>query len=242
MDDILVLTNGYNKQNYIKKNSLQLTPRKVMTFSEFKEKLTFSYDERALYEVMKETGVSYGVARLYLMNLTDQKIDTPKIRLLNQIYHHLQEKKLLIQNPLFKDFVKSKKILVYGNTSLNKEEKKLLSGYSYTISKVENYPNRKYPLYSLATLEEEVYFLASKISKLSKEGILPHQIKILNLDDEYRMMIEKIFAWYHIPTSIGVNRSIIGTKIVKDFLEYSSLQEGLEKLQGEIHTPLEEKI
>ncbi len=242
MEETLILTSKENKKKYLEKSSLTLSPRKVMTFSELKEKLTFSYDERAIYEVMKETGVSYGISKLYLENLTNIEVPSSKIQLLNQLYQMLEEKGLLQHTSLFAHALQHKKIMIYGKEHLTKEEKNLLKGYSYTVQEFPFYERESYPLYILDTAEEEVYFLACQIAQLLKNKVRPKNIKIVNLDDEYRLLIEKIFAWYHIPTNIQVEYAIYGTKLVKTFLSYSSWEEGFLVLSQQVHTPLEEKI
>ncbi len=239
MNDTLILTTNGNKKSLLEKDSNKLVLRKYMTFQELKEKLFFSYDERALYEVMKREKVSLGIAKIYLGNLYYLNGSSSKIDRLKSIYEYLSSSNLLYKTSLFSSFLERQKVFVY-KTFLSKEEKKLLEGISYQCMDNETYKNRKLPIYEISTLEEEAYFLAHQICKLLKNGVEPNKIKIINVNDEYRMAISRIFSWYHIPTNIELGKSIYGTSIVKRFLSLEDTEESLTKLGDSIHT-LEEK-
>lgn len=242
MEETLIITTNSNKKELLKKDSQSLSRKKYMTFQELKEKLFFSYDERALYEIMKKEKVSLGIAKIYLDNLYFLEGTSPKIEKLKNIYHDLDSCHLLKRNSLFQTFFKRQKIYLYGNGILTKEEKKLLEGSSYEIVNLPKYEKRKLPLFIHSTLEEEVHFLAHKIVSLLKQGISASRIKIINVNDEYRMNISRIFSWYHIPTNIGIPKSIYGTSLVQKILSYDNLEVALEEIEKEIHTEEEHEL
>lgn len=242
MEETLILTTSSNKKELLKKNSRTLSRKKYMTFQELKEKLFFSYDERAIYEVMKKENVSLGIAKIYLDNLYFLDGSTPKIDKLRNIYNYLNSSHLLIKNELFSSFFKRQKILVYSNGILSNEEKQLLENTSYEMMEFPFYNNRKIPLYVHSTLDEEVHFLARECMKLLKSGVLASKIKVVNVNDEYRMSISKIFNWYHIPNNIEIPKSIYGTSLVKQFLSFDNVEEGLEEIEKQIHTEEENQI
>ncbi len=241
MEETLILTTNENKKLLLEKESNSLARRKYMSFNELKDKLFFSYDERTLYEVMKRENASLGIAKIYLSNLYFLDGDSPKINKLKSIYNYLNSSELLEKNTLFSSFFKRQKVLVYGTGILSKEEEKLLEGLKYEHIKIPTYSNRKIPLYIHSTLEEEVYSLAREIVKLLKSGVSASKIKIVNVNDEYRMNISKIFSWYHIPTHIEIPKAIFGTSFVKRFLTFDNVEEGITALESEIHTP-EERV
>ncbi len=237
MEEVLVLTNSKNKKGYLEANSKQLFVRKVMTFEELKNKKYYSYDERAIYDLMKEEKISYSIAQLFLKNMIGLRdLKEEKVQSLKRMEHSLEEKGILLKSPLFSSFMMRQKIFIYGQETLSKEEKSLLEGFSYEFIKTPEYRSKK-PLYIAETEEEEVYFLAQEISSLLKEGVAPSKIKIINLDDEYRMLIDKIFPWYHIPTSIGIQKSIYGTKMVQELLK-----KPLEEMETYLDTVEESEI
>ena len=104
MEETLILTTSTNKKELLKKDSKSLSRKKYMTFQELKEKLFFSYDERALYEVVKKESVSLGIAKIYLDNLYFLDGSSPKINKLKDIYNYLNSSHLLIKNALFSSF------------------------------------------------------------------------------------------------------------------------------------------
>ncbi len=240
-EETLILTNNSNKKLLLEKNSGELVQRKYMSFKELRDKLLFAYDERAIYHIMKKENVSLGIAKIYLNNLYFLNGSSSKIEKLKSIYDDLNKEHLLERTPLFSSFLKRQKVLVYGN-ALSKEEKRLLEGIEYEFVSTKEFKERKIPLHIHSTLEEEVYYLGEQIVALLKSGVSASRIKIVNVSDEYRMYISKIFSWYHIPTTIGLSKSIYGTSMLKKFLSYENIEEGLESLKNDIQTKEEEKI
>ncbi len=242
MDSTLIITTNGNKKILLEKDSQELKSRKYMSFQELRDKLLFSYDERALYEVMKRENVSFGIAKIYLNNLYFLDGSSIKVDKLKSIYEYLDSSNLLEKNNLFSSFLKRQKVLIYGMGMLSKEEESLLSGISYEYLDIPVYTGRKFPLYIHSTLEDEIHFLAQQISKLLKSGVSANKIKIVNVNDEYRMNISKIFSWYHIPTNIGIPKSIYGTSMVKRFLSFDTIEEGISSIETEIHTSEEQEL
>lgn len=241
MEEALILTTNGNKKLLLKKESNRLSRRKYMTFQELRNKLFFSYDERTLYEVMKRENVSLGIAKIYLNNLYFLDGDSPKIDKLKFIYEYLNSNKLLEKNTLFSSFLKRQKVCIYGTGILSKEDEKLLESINYEYIKTPTYTDRKIPIYIHSTLEEEVHSLARQIVKLLKSGVSATKIKIVNVNDEYRMSISKIFSWYHIPTNIEIPKTIFGTSFVKKILSFDNIKEGINTLESGIHTQ-EERV
>ena len=56
------------------------------------------------------------------------------------------------------------------------------------------------------------------------------------------MNISRIFSWYHIPTNIGIPKSIYGTSLVQKILSYDNLEVALEEIEKEIHTEEEHEL
>lgn len=237
-DNSIVLVNSCNKKNLIKKISeYDLTDIKVMTFNEFKSKLIFSYDERAIYEVMKKEHVSYGIAKKYIDNLYWlEDIKSKKIQKLLEIKEYLMNDNLITSNDLFKEMLKNKNIYVYDIPYLTKEQIKLLSNYQYDLITIP-LVDKEYTINEFQTLEEEVVFVATEISKLLNEGIEIDKIKLVNLNDEYRMIIQKIFKIFKIPTNIRPSTSLYATNLCQIFLK-----EGFDELSKTVKNSDDEKI
>ena len=237
-DSSIVLVNSCNKNNFIKKISEdKLLDIKVMTFNELKSKLLFSYDEKAIYEIMIRENVSYVIAKKYIENLYWlDDIDSSKVNKLLNIKKYLMEENLITFNELFKESLKNKNIYVYDIPYLTKEQIKLLDGYNYTFINQE-LVDKEYTIYEFETLDDEVSFVATEISKLLKQGIDIDRIKLINLTDEYRMIIQKVFKIFKIPTNIRPSINLYSTNLCQIFLK-----KGFEELEHNVKSLEDEKI
>lgn len=218
LDNSIVIVNSCNKNDFIKEISKEeLLDIKVMTFNELKNKLIFTYDEKAICKVMEVEHTNYEIAHKYIENMYFLKnIDSPKVKKLLRIRKYLEEEGLLIYNHLFKETLNNKHIYIYDIPYLTKEEKRILDGYQYVI--IKNKKENAFKIFECNTLEDEVYFVATQIAKLLKQGIDIEKIKLINLNDEYRMNIQKTFKIFNIPTNIKPKTKIYGTNIGQLFL------------------------
>lgn len=237
-DNSIIIVNSCNKQEVIKEISRsELSDIKVMTFNEIKEKLFFSYDEKAIYEVMCLENVSYSIAKKYIENLYWlDDINTSKITKLINIKKYLNDKNLLVHNPLFEKLLLNKNIYVYDIPYLTKEEEKILNGFKYEFIN-KQIVDKKYTIYEFESLENEVYFVATEISRLLKDGIDINRIKLINLNDEYRMIIQKIFKIFNIPTNIRPSINLYSTNLCQIYL-----RDGFEALEKNTKNKNDEKI
>lgn len=239
MNNLIITTNEL-KNKLIKQNN-KLENNKYITFKELKENIYFKYDIEALYEVMKKENVSYEMGNIYLTNLYYLEGNTKKINKLKEIHTYLNEAKLLKYNPLFKNYIKKSKVTLHGIEYLTKEEEKLLKNIPYEKVKLPTY-NKKVDLYIANTIEEEIIALATNIVKLIKNNVKEEKIYIINLNDEYKMLIEKIFSWYNINTSITIAKQISSTKLIRLFLNEDTITDGINKIKEEIKTIEEQEI
>ena len=228
-DSILIIPNNIKNKvlDYINENKL-LVNLKIMSFNDLKKELLFDYNEETIYELMKTKGYSYPIALDYIKNLYYLNKDTyeeKKLKELLDIKNLLDEKGLLIKNDLFKDLLKSKDTLyVYGFDYINKFNSYLLDIAKEYI-KVDTSYNNKYEneyehkVYSLKTLEDEILFVAEKISDLIASGIPLNKIFIAGIDNEYIFTIKRIFKEYGIPVFLQNETSLSDTVIAKEFFD-----------------------
>lgn len=234
----IILVNSSNKKRALDIIGAKiLINRKIMTFTDFKKKLAFECDETVIYEIMKKENVSVEIAALYLNNICiiDKYINDKSKHLLN-IKKYLEDKKLLLSKQIFKNSIKDKKIYLFNIPYLAVQDLNLLSSFNYEKILMKSY-NKKYQVYEADTLEDEVIFIANKISELIKLGIDINKIKLMNLNDEYRIYIKKIFKWYKIPTKIDIKTNLYSTK-----LSHLALEEGIDNLNKYVSNSNDEKI
>ena len=199
----------------IKKNILlnrkKLVNEKIMTMQEFISKFLFTYNEKTIYYLMSKYNIKYDIALTYLSNMIYVKDELE----LSTIKKDLIDNKLLFHNH-FSNMLNNNQITVY-RYPLNKFEKTILSNYNYVEKPIE-IKSKKYNVYEFDSVEEEVNYVANKIIELIDNGIDINKIKLMNIDDEYKEYILRIFKFYNIPieTSYTLYSNPSSIKFIKD--------------------------
>ena len=167
----LIITNEFNKMDILKKltNEKKFNNYKFYSFNELKRKLFFDYDNKTIEYVMKKYNVNLSIARIYIENLYFLKdVRNKKIEFLNNLKKELDDNNLLIYNNQFKNYLLDKKIIVYQNEELSKEEKYILHDFNYEVKKNQD------SIYSPEIFE------ASDINIVRKQcSGFPHSLKLL---------------------------------------------------------------
>ena len=220
MECILLLPNNL-KKSIIKKVREEHYNKsiKFMSLEEFIKKITFDYNERTIYYLMKDFDMNYYTCKLYLDNLyyIDNKLDNEKMKKLIDIKKYLDDNNLLIYNNYFKEYVKDKEIYIYGYNYINKYYKKLLKDYNYKVIDDDNKINELNKIYYADYIEEEVIYVGSKICKLLNNNISIEHIKII-ASNEYERIIDRVFGFLNIPVDINKN-SLYGISSVKKVID-----------------------
>ena len=195
---------------------------KFMTKEEFKNNYYFSYDEKALFYLMKKYHYNLDVAKVYLKNLyviDENKVyKTKKLNFLKDLKLELLKENLLIINPNFKKYISTKNIITKNYYDLKKYEEEMLN------TKVE------IPKCSLntkvvecKTIEEEVNYVCLKILDLINSGVDINKIFITNYSNDYYYIMNRLFKYYNIPINLDPKSSIYSTKVVSDYLKTKEL-------------------
>jgi ATP-dependent helicase/DNAse subunit B len=232
---LLVPNNIKNKiLKYINDNKL-LINIKLMTFRDLKVGLLYDYKSDAIYHVMKSESVSYETAKDFINNtyyLNEESYKGNKLNKILNIKNDLKVNELLIEDPLFINLLKSKsKMYIYGFTSINKLQDYLLELVSKHIDVISLNPefnSYKHEAIKLPTLEDEVIYVAEKISELINQGISLNKIYLANYNQEYYFSIKKIFGLYKIPVYLKGDMKLSDTTIGKYFLD--NLSDNMDKL------------
>ena len=195
---------------------------KFMTKEEFKNNYYFSYDEKALFYLMKKYHYNLDVAKVYLKNLyviDENKVyKNKKLNFLKDLKLELLKENLLIINPNFKKYISTKNIITKNYYDLEKYEEEMLN------TKVE------IPKCSLntkvvecKTIEEEVNYVCLKILDLINSGVDINKIFITNYSNDYYYIMNRLFKYYNIPINLDPKSSIYSTKVVSDYLKTKEL-------------------
>ena len=196
---------------------------KFMSINDIIKKLFFDYDKEAIYYLMNKYNFDYEVSKTYIENMyfiTDDNYESDKLNELLKLKSELLNNNLLILDPLFKDYIKSKNIKVVM--------KKISKYHNYIFDILRNYTNidiynfkynnYEHKVYEFDNIDNEIEYVAYNICDLIKKGIDINKIKISNIDDDYITSIKRIFNSFNIPINMPSNSFLIGTKIGQDFI------------------------
>ena len=192
-----------------------------ITKNEFIKKVTFDYDNKAIYYLMNKYNIKYEVAKVYLDNIyyiEDKTYNSNKLNFLVNIKKELIENDLLIIDKYYTNYLKTKNICVYGFDYIDKYFQRILNQFSNVeiINKEYNHYEINI-IYELQTMEEEIEFVANKICNLIENNIDINKIKLV-IPSEYNNYVEKIFKEYNIPIYLN-KTSIYNTYIGNYFIE-----------------------
>lgn len=224
-DNSLIICPNQTKTKILKELSQtkKLVNIKFMTKEEYKKIYYFSYDDKSLAYLIKKYNYNIDVARVYINNLyvidENKTYKSPKLNFLKDLKKELIREGLLIYNNTYKEYLKTKNIIVKNEYNLEKYEEEMLG------IKEEHVPEKTItaPVVECNTLEEEVNQVCLEIINLLKKGADINKIYLTNVSTDYLYTIKSLFSFYHIPININFNYSIYSTKVVKDYLNTKEL-------------------
>jgi len=238
-DTLLIIPNNI-KLNILDSfnNDSKLLNVKIMSLEEIKKHIYFDYDVEAKLYIMDNYNIKEDIASVILELLyviSDKDYFDERLILLKEIKNKLIENKLLIYDKMFLNYLRSKNVLVFGYSSINKFYLNMLKDINAKIIEDE-ISLVKRDVYLLNTLEDEVEFVFNKISQLIKEGIDINQIKLVNVDDKYFYTIKRFSKLFSIPVYIN-DSSIYSSFITKKYLnvlkDEKSFSKSLDVIQEE---------
>ena len=222
---------------------------KIITLSELKKKYLFDYTKETIYYVSNKHNVVQDVAKVFIENLYYINVNSSyeKVKKLVELKEDLLQNKLLIENKLFKNFLKNKEIILYNLKYEDKLYQNIfdeLKENNNVISYDEESSISKKSLYCARNMEEEVTFVASYICKLINDGVDINNIKLANVKEEYHFTIAKVFKLFNIPVELKSKSSINGTNIVKVFKDNykSNIKETLDIVKEHLVDEKDEQL
>lgn len=220
-NSILIIPNNLKTKvlEYINDNAI-LKSIKIMTFNEIKKGLLFDYEVEAIKATMDYLTVSFSVAINYINNLyfiNEENYGDSKRKLLLKLKNYLLKNKFLIVDPLFKELVKSKKIVyVYGFDYINLFNSYLLDQIK-TLTNVEiiekGYNNYSHKIFEFKSIYDEVSFVFESILKLIDSGVSFNKIYIANYTEEYYFNFKTMMNLTGLPIYLKSNTSLYSTSI-----------------------------
>lgn len=206
---------------------------KFMSLEEFIKKYTFDYNNKTIYNLMKNYQINYDTALIYLNNIyyISDKLNSSKMNKLREIKEYLDTKNLLIYNKHFQNYVKTKEIYIYGYNHISKYQLNILNNLNYKIINKNYNEYQINKIYKANYIEDEVIFVANEISKLIKNNIDINNIKII-AQSEYNEIIKRIFKLYNIKVITKPSSIYSAFECKKILNNLNNLDEILEKIEN----------
>lgn len=238
IDKFVIIVTDY-KNSVIKEISdrKKLINYKIFSISEFRKNYYFDYDIKSIYALMNKYNLKYEVASTLIKNmiyLTKEDYKSKKLKELFEMKKYLSDNGYLKYNNIFKSYINSKDIIVLQN-GLSKFDKNMFDEVSLSSNLV--YKSITNPIYEpryyeLNDIDDEVSFVANKISELINNGINISDIKITNLSNEYINPINRIFRMFNLKVNFDYKTSLFSTNICQLFIKNmtSSKEESLNNI------------
>ncbi len=224
MENTLIICPNDTKEKLLEEysNRDDLLNIKFMNKDEYISNYYYSYDEKTIQYLMDKYNFNIDVCKVYLKSMYSIDINKNykdhKINNLKSLKIELYNNNLLIENNLFKDYIKNKKIVVKNYYDLDLyEEKALNCKVDIPITTLDKV------VVECNTLEDEVNNVCLNILSLLKKGVAINKIFIANVSTDYLYTIDRLFKYYNIPINLNMNYSIYSTKVVKDYLDNNIL-------------------
>ena len=192
-------------------NNKELVNAKFMNIEEFKKNYFGTYDNDAMYFLLKNFNINYDVAKEYLENIF---YGYDKLK---DIYNDLKENDLLVFNANFKYELETRNIVVIGYNEIDKYLFDVLK-QNKAIFIEEIVGNNKPVVYEFKTMADEINYVANDIiNKLDNKSL--NDFYLVNVDDAYETELKRIFGMYNLPINFNKGIDIFGTITVQTFLE-----------------------
>lgn len=236
---ILVVPNNIKKRVL---NEISLSNRiqdiKIMSLEEIRDKYYFTYDDRSYQFIHDKYHYQYDIIKIILDNLyyVSDNSNSYNMNLLRDIKKSLISNNLLIFDEGFIEYLKNREIVVYGYSYINKFMMRMLNDLkSLTEVKIIDeellmYQNND--VYEFNSIEDEVHYVINKIASLLDSGIKIDKIKIVNLNEDYLPVINRISKLYGIEIAydneIILGNTLIGKYVINNYPNLAKIEEAFD--------------
>lgn len=229
----LFITDNETKRRLLKEltRNKKIVPIKFITIEEFISSYFYNVLTEGYLFLLERENKKISIIEEMISQfiyIEDKEYKSEKLNHLKVLKKELEEKKLLEKNSLFKQALNNYQMIVY-NYELDPFYKKLFKELNAIIEKEERKELEKPVIYEFNDIEDEIGFVATDISKKLQEGTSINQIKILNLSEEYRHPLRRIFNLFHIPVETNEETKLNETRVGKVSLNYIKSEETLEE-------------
>lgn len=193
---------------------------KFMALNEYQKNYYFDYDYKAIKYLMEKYNLSVLNAKEIINNLMyveNKNYNNEKLDKLVLYKEELDENNLLKYNPLFKEYVINKNVVVVGYGNVLNNIKEIIKGKSVEII-YDEIQDKKYSINEFDEIEKEVEYLYDSISDLLNDGVDINSISIINSNSEYETYFKRFNTYYSFKIDYNDQESIFGKEAVKTFI------------------------
>ncbi|MEI3529857.1 MAG: PD-(D/E)XK nuclease family protein [Bacilli bacterium] len=207
-DDLVIVTPLNVKKELLKYISDHKLIKNIKFYSleELRDNLDYKYRDDTLYYISSKYNMIFENSKIIMDNLyyvdLDNEYQADKLNFLKQIKSDLIQKGYIIFNEIFKSSFNKHKVYLYNYQSLDNYYQKLLKNNYTTINDYRDL-TKKIMVSEFNTMEEEVVWCASEITKLLNSGVNINYIKINTLTSDYTSTIKRIFTQFCIPLKLN---------------------------------------
>lgn len=250
-ENSIIVVKDSIKKDFIKEyRKLGLKNDSIIGLNEFKKKYYFDYSIETINYIIHNYSCIKEIAKIYLENLYYVKEDSKyeKVKFLNSLKKDLEDHHLLIKNPLFRSYLKTKTVVLYDLEYIDKFYHKMfdeIRGLTKII-KIEPELGNSEPknLYSFLEYDAEIEYVASHIAELIKNGVSIDNIKIANPGKNYLPKMQIVFKDFHIPVDLPCDETLSSTKLFSQFKKLFATKklDSIDELKEFIHSKKDEQI
>lgn len=224
---LIVCPNAYKKNilKYLTDNK-KLVNVSFLSIEEYKKNYYFDYDYRAILYLCNTYNLSVNNAKEIIDNLYYvDNLDYGNKKLNDLVKYKKELKSYLIYNPLFKEYLKNKHIVVVGYGKLDSFSKRCFKDDATFIEYPFN--DKEYQINTFNNIDKEVEYLYDSIFDLLESGIDINKIHVLNMSSEYISYIKRYNSYFNFKLFYKSEDSIYGSDIAKEFLSKLDNREAL---------------
>lgn len=197
-------------------NEKKLLNISFLSIEEYKKNYYFDYDYKAIKYLCDKYKYSVDNSKEIIDNLYYVKdVDYHNQKLNDLVSYKKELNDLLIYNPLFKEYLKNKKVVVTGYGKLNKFNKAMFNNATIIEYLGED---KKYQIKEFNNIDKEVEYIYNAIFDLLKRGVDINKIHLLNLNEEYNSYLKRYNSYYPFKIYYKSKDSLYGLDISKEFL------------------------
>ncbi len=221
-NNILLITPNSIKENILK-NISKMLDIKYMSLEELKENLLYRYHNHTIYYLIKKSNMLPENAKLILNDIyyVDEYMNNSKLDYLYDIKKDLIDNDYIIYNNLFREYLKSKRVIIYGYSCTKELAKLIKIMENYTeVEFVEDDINTKLMnVYEYSNIEEEVAGIAEQITLLINKGVDINKIYLHTPTNEYISTINRLFSLFNLSFQETRGSKLTLFPMTKYFLE-----------------------